>query len=89
VLIKGSPSANAGRIFINWILSKEGQIAQFAASYQPSVHKDLIRREFVPFADEILGKPMSFRDPKLELEVLPKVTDFWNALWMRTGPKEK
>ena len=85
VILKGSPNIHAARLFINWLLSKEGQIAQFASSYTPPVHKDLMRPEFIPFAEQILGKEVSYRDPGLELEVLPKLTEFWNSLWLRGG----
>jgi iron(III) transport system substrate-binding protein len=85
VILKGAPNMHAARIFINWLLSKEGQIAQYASSYITPVHKDLMRPEFIPFSEQILGKEMSFRDPGLEVDVVPQLTDFWNNLWMRSS----
>lgn len=85
VILKGSPNIHGAKIFLNWLLSREGQIALFVAHQGTPVHKDLIRREFVPFADEILGKEEAFRDPGLETQLLPKVFEVWNQLWLRGG----
>jgi iron(III) transport system substrate-binding protein len=46
VVMKGGHK-NAAFMFIDWFLSKEGQIAQYAADYAPPIHKDLQRREFL------------------------------------------
>ena len=63
-------------------MSKEGQIAQFAASGQLPVHKDLQDRKFLPFPDTMYGKPLAFRSPELMETVQPKVMRYWTALWM-------
>ena len=84
-ILRGSPNLSAARIFVNWFLSKEGQIAQYASTYTPPAHKDLRRKEFLPFSEQILGKELAFREPGLETELLPKVMEFWNGLWNRGG----
>jgi iron(III) transport system substrate-binding protein len=88
-ILKGAPNINSARLFINWFLSKEGQIAQYVADYAPPVHKDLRRRDFVPFAEEILTKKGAFRDPVIEVEIQPKLLAFWDELWMRGGGKRR
>jgi len=88
-ILKGAPNINSARMFVNWFLSKEGQLAQYVADYAPPVHKDLRRKEFVPFADEILTKKGAFRDPGVELEIQPKLLAFWDELWMRGGGKKR
>ena len=85
VIVKGAPGANAARVLLNWWLSKEGQVAQYSALKYAPVHKDLQRSEFIPFADQILGKEISYRDPALELDVMPKLEEFWGNLWLRGG----
>jgi hypothetical protein len=71
---------------INWLLSKEGQISQFEAENAIPVHKDLRLKEFVPFSDKIVGKETAFRDPKIEVEIQPKLVKLWDELWAgRTG----
>jgi iron(III) transport system substrate-binding protein len=88
-ILKGSPNINSARIFVNWFLSKEGQIAQYVADYAPPVHKDLQRKELLPFADQIVGKEIAFRDPALELEVQPKLLEFWDELWLKGGGRRR
>lgn len=88
-ILKGAPNINAARLFINWFLSKEGQIAQYLSDFAPPVHKDLRRKEFLPFADQILGKQAGFRDPAIELEVQPKLLEFWDDLWLRSGGRRR
>jgi iron(III) transport system substrate-binding protein len=88
-ILRGAPNINSARIFVNWFLSKEGQIAQYVADYAPPVHKELRRKEFVPFADEILTKKGAFRDPAIEVEIQPKLLAFWDELWMRSGGKRR
>ncbi|HEX9878832.1 MAG TPA: hypothetical protein VGB25_01410 [Candidatus Binatia bacterium] len=40
-------------------------------------------RGLVPFADEILGRRVSFSDPDFELKNMRQIQDTWNGLWMR------
>ncbi len=82
-ILKGAPNLYAAKIFVNWLLSKEGQISRFAYKYNPPVHKDLQRKEFVLYSEEILGKKMSFREPRDLLEIGPTLDKFWNNLWLR------
>ena len=88
-ILRGSPNINSARLFINWFLSKEGQIAQYVADYAPPVHKDLQRKELLPFADQILGKQLAFRDPASELKIQPKLLEFWDELWLKSGGRRR
>ena len=82
-MIKNNPHLFASKLWVNWFLSKEGQIAQYASDMAPPVHKDLQTKEFLPFPDEVKGRKIAFRDP-IELERdLPKLFEFWNPLWER------
>jgi hypothetical protein len=85
VILRGSARPYSARIFLNWLPSKEGQIAQYALAYITPVHKDLMRREFIPFSEQVLGKQTSFRDPLMEVEIVPPMEDYWNKLWMSSG----
>lgn len=80
-ILRGSPNRHAGKLFLNWLLSKEGQLAQSYYDGAPPIHKDLQRKEFIPFADEIIGKKVSFRTPELLGEELPKLQKVWNPFW--------
>ncbi|HTN73549.1 MAG TPA: extracellular solute-binding protein [Methylomirabilota bacterium] len=88
-ILKGAPNLNAARLFVNWFLSMEGQIAQYVSDYAPPVHKNLQRKELVPFADQIVGKKEVFRDPVVELEIQPKLLAVWDDLWLRSGGKAR
>jgi len=82
MILKGSPNLYASRIFVNWLLSREGQIAQFAAKRFTPIHRDLQRKEFIPFADQVLGRKVSYSNPMTEEEILPKLYEHWNKLWI-------
>jgi len=88
-ILKGAPNINSARLFVNWFLSREGQISQYMSDFAPPVHKDLQRKEFVPFAREILDKQGVFRDPQIELDIQPKLLTFWDDLWLRGGGKRR
>ena len=89
VILKGAPNVNAAKVFINWTLSKEGQIARYLSFTDPPVRRDLQRPEFIPFVEQIRGKEESFRDPELLVDTLPAVQAFWNSLWLRGGGKPR
>ena len=85
VILNKSPNTHAARIFLNWMLSKEGQIANWFGGNIPPVRPDLMRPEFNPWPDQILGKRISYREPGLETTTLPKLYEFWNNLWLKGG----
>ncbi|HTI86138.1 MAG TPA: extracellular solute-binding protein [Alphaproteobacteria bacterium] len=82
-MIKGNPHPYASKLWVNWFLSKEGQLAQYYADQATPVHKELHRKEFIPFPDEIEGRKIAFRDPVVLEETLPRVFEAWNPLWER------
>ncbi len=85
IVLRGSPNAHAAKLFVNWLVSKEGQIADYAAKFYTPVHKDLEVKDFSPFPDAVAGKETSFGDPAFEQEVTPKVYEFWNSLTQLGG----
>jgi iron(III) transport system substrate-binding protein len=81
-LLDKSPRKNAGKLFVNWLLSKEGQIQQLAETFAVPVHKGLQSPEFLPFADTIVGKPSIIRDEAVLGDAMQKVVqDTWNGYW--------
>jgi ABC-type Fe3+ transport system substrate-binding protein len=82
-IIKGSPRINAARLLVNWLLSKEGQIAQYHSSKFVPSHKDLQRPEFLPFAKAILGKKTAPRTIALMNESLSAVRKTWDGHWAK------
>ncbi len=87
VLLKGADHPNAARLFINWRLSKEGQVTAYRVRNNIPAHEGLERRKFVGFADEILGKKQVYREPGPNYEVKLELAELWNNLWLRRGRK--
>jgi ABC-type Fe3+ transport system substrate-binding protein len=81
--LKGNPDIDASRLFLNWLLSKEGQIAQYVAEGSPPVHRDLQKLGFMPFPEQIAGKVIAFRNPELlddDIKAMYRVlTPLWEA----------
>lgn len=84
-IIKGSPNLHAAKIYLNWLMSKEGQIHQARVSDSIPVRSDLQRKEFTPFADEIIGKKTAFRSLEVIETLGPTVQKFWNESWSKAG----
>jgi ABC-type Fe3+ transport system substrate-binding protein len=75
-IFKNSPGTWGGRIFVNWLISREGQLSQRAVFGTPPVHKDLQSADFHTFPDEIRGKGfISFDDEA--------ATEKFEALWKK------
>jgi len=90
VMMKRAPHPYAAKVLMNWLLSKEGQIAYYYASYYAPIHKDLQRREFIPFAEEIIGRKASFwykGEGAGERELEAKLFALWNPLWLGGAKK--
>ena len=64
-ILKDNPNINSSKLFLNWLLSKEGQVAQYAAGGAPPVHRDLQQAGMMPFPEEVAGKKIAFRSPEL------------------------
>jgi iron(III) transport system substrate-binding protein len=81
-MLDKSPHKNAARLFINWMVSREGQIVQYAATFAVPVHKSLQLPQFVPFADTIAGKRAKVRDDALlTSDTSKKMTELWDSYW--------
>lgn len=75
-IFRNSPGTWGGRIFVNWLLSREGQLSQFSVFGTPPVHKDLQSADFHIFPDEIRGKEFISFDDQAE-------TEKFEALWKK------
>lgn len=86
MVLKGSPAPNRSLIFLNWFLSKEGQIAQYATDYSLPVHKDLEKDpRFLPYPDEVIGKQMAIRDEVKMQTDYDKMMAVYVPLWTGGG----
>jgi len=89
VLINKSPHTNAAKLYINWYLSKEGQISQFYADKSPPTHKGLQDPRFLVYSDQIIGRPVAVRYPKLLAEDMSKVAEIWNDKWQKASSRRR
>ena len=85
VALEGNPHPNATRIYVNWMISKEGQIAQYYALSASSVREELQIPQLVAFPEAVRGKKRSFRDPELLQQTWPQVLKAWSAHWDKAG----
>jgi iron(III) transport system substrate-binding protein len=85
-VVKGTKHLNAARLFLNWYISKEGQIANYEYATQVPVRADLAKREFLPYPDEVLGKKLALRTEHLIL-TSGKVVGWFNQEWQQAGGK--
>ena len=85
VMLDKSPRKNAARVFINWMLSREGQLLQYTETFAVPVHKAMQSPNFLPFAETIVGKPSVVRDEGVMGDDLQKlVQDTWTSYWTKT-----
>jgi iron(III) transport system substrate-binding protein len=83
VAVKGSPNGHAAKLYLNWVLSKEGQIARQISNSGMPVHNQLQRKEFVPFGERVAEKQKVFQNIADEETIMPELGPFWNNLWLR------
>lgn len=81
-IMKNSPHLHGAKIFMNWLISREGQIAQFSADESTPVRPDMQRKEFLPYPDEVAGKKVATPGDD---ETKAKLQKRWNALWLQGG----
>lgn len=81
-ILKGNPHPNAARIWVNWLLSKEGQIAQFRSDFATPVHRELQLPVFLAYPELLAGRKIAVRVPDSIAEI-----DKLNADWMRHWSK--
>jgi ABC-type Fe3+ transport system substrate-binding protein len=81
-MLNKAPHKNAARLFINWMVSREGQILQYTTTFAVPVHKALQLPQFVPFADTIVGKRANVRDDALLVsDTNKKMGELWDSYW--------
>jgi iron(III) transport system substrate-binding protein len=83
--IKQTPSPYAARIYINWLLSREGQLAQYAAMEGAPSHEALQSPDFIAFADQLAGKQKAFRSPNMVEDDWPELLAAWDKIWRGAG----
>jgi iron(III) transport system substrate-binding protein len=83
-VFKGAPHINAAKIWVNWLLSKEGQVAQYWAEESTPIHKGLQRKEFIYFPEAIEGKKKAVLGDESD-KTSVRLAKFWDPLWIQGG----
>ena len=81
-IMRNAPHLNGAKIFMNWLISREGQMAQYWADESTPVRVDMQRKEFLPYPEEVVGKKTATPGDD---ETKAKVAKRWNALWLQGG----
>lgn len=88
VMLEKAKNKNGARLFINWILSREGQFMQYAKSFAVPVHSALRSPRFLAFAETITGKRQIIRDDAmLGSDMHKRMLKLWKSSW--TSPVGK
>jgi iron(III) transport system substrate-binding protein len=76
-IMAGNPHPNAARLWTNWMLSREGQVAQTMADNSPPSHKGLQIKELLPYADQVVGRPLIQADEQYNRDMYA----IWQKYW--------
>ena len=83
-MMKNSPRVNGARIFLNWFISREGQIAQFWANKSVPARPELQGPEFLEFPEAVAGKQLVKLSPETGQTAI-KLGEFWDQMWQSAG----
>ena len=83
-LMKNSPRINGARIFLNWFISREGQIAQFWANKSVPARTELQGSQFLEFPEAVTGKQLVKLSPETG-DATDKFGEYWDAMWQSAG----
>jgi iron(III) transport system substrate-binding protein len=84
-IFKNSPHINGAKIWVNWFLSKEGQIAQFWANGSTPIHTELqSNSRFVRWPELVKGKKRAIHGPDAAATSV-RLAKFWGPLWLQGG----
>lgn len=80
-LMRNSASPNSARIFLDWFLSLEGQIAMAAETGEMPVHRDLQRPELVAYPDVVFDKSRRIVVDPLDASRMAELQALWLKGW--------
>ena len=79
-----SANPNAAHLWVNWFLSKEGQVAQFKGDLASPAHRDLQIPAFLPYPDQIVGHKIAGRQPDSN-DAIDRLNAAWTRYWLSAG----
>ena len=84
VALKGTKAPNTVKLFLNWFLSKEGQLAIYYATGGAPV-RDFPDITFTAYPSETRGKKQAVRSPEHLITEFGDMATVWNAAWKGAG----
>lgn len=85
-ILAGNPHPNASRLFVNWILSKEGQVALHVYDAEIPSHTGLPADRFQSYPKELEGKKLAPSSAEV-VRHIPALMEKWHKLWIAAGGK--
>jgi len=86
MVFKGGPRVNSAKIFVNWLISIEGQLALHAADgTRPSHGERASVSSVLPYPEAVLGKKLAYRTLDLTLNQMQPMFKAWNKSWQAAG----
>jgi iron(III) transport system substrate-binding protein len=84
VILAGTPRLNAAKLFVNWALSKEGQLALYNGGRSIPAHKDLQIAQVLPYPNAVLDRKLAAQDARVRRKT-PELAAKWHELWVKGG----
>jgi len=85
-MFRGTPRTHSARIFINWLLSKEGQIALYHATGARPSHVELTALESLqPYPEALRGKMMALTTVDMIENDMRPMFYTWVNSWVEAG----
>ena len=76
-ILSGNPHINAARVWVNWMLSREAQLAQYVAEGSPPSHRGLQVPEMTVYPEKTLGRHLV----QGKEEDVPEIYATWRQYW--------
>jgi ABC-type Fe3+ transport system substrate-binding protein len=83
-IMKNSPHVNGAKVFANWFISKEGQIAQFWANASTPAREDMRGKQFLDFPEAVEGKKVMTLHPD-STQTSIHLSEYWDKMWQSAG----
>lgn len=81
----GTPRLNGAKLFVNWGMSSEGQLALNNADFSVVSNKYLDGVVPLPYPNALKGKKVAVRTMDILQNTLPKTYKTWNKMWLDYG----
>lgn len=82
-VLKGNPRVNKSKLFVNWYMSREGQLSQWYSLQAPPVHKDLQALNLQPLPQAVAGKKLAFAISDRMQKQNVAVYEAWSNYWTK------